>query len=165
MTDVCIRPATPDDLPGILAIYNDAIARTTAVYRDTPSTLEERAEWLEARRQQGFPVLVAELHGGVAGFGSYGPFRAWPGYRFTVEHSVYVAAERRRRGVGLAIVQALVAGARAQGMHALVAGVDADNAASIALHQALGFAQVARFRQVGFKFGRWLDLCFLELLL
>jgi L-amino acid N-acyltransferase YncA len=101
----------------------------------------------------------------VAGVGSYGPFRPWPGYRFTVEHSVYVARPYRGCGIGRSMVAALIEAARAQGMHAMIAGIDADNSASLRLHAALGFAQVAHFRQVGFKFGRWLDLICVELLL
>lgn len=160
-----IRTATTSDLPGILAIYNHAVLHTTAVYNDTPSTLAERTSWFEARVAQNFPVLVADHHGVIAGFGSYGPFRTWPGYRFTVEHSVYVAEDQRRRGIGRALIVALIEAAHAQGMHTIVAGVDADNTASICLHTALGFEQAGHLRQVGYKFGRWLDLCLLELLL
>ena len=160
-----IRPATHADLPGILAIYNDAVLHTTSVYSDTPSTLEDRTNWFEARTAQGLPVLVSDDGGAVAGFGSYGPFRAWPGYRHSVEHSVYVAPQQRRRGLGRLLVIALVQAAREQGMHALIAGIDADNAASLHLHTTLGFVQVGCLREVGCKFERWLDLCFLELLL
>ena len=160
-----IRPATPADLPAILAIYNDAVLHTTASYDLEPSTLEQRATWFAERTHHGFPILVAELEGVVTAFGAYGAFRTKPGYRFAVEHSLYVAPEWRGRGLGRAMLAQLIRLAQADGMHAMIGGVDAENAASIALHTSLGFVEVARFREVGHKFGRWLDIIFLELLL
>jgi len=164
-----IRAAAEADLPAILEIYNEVIANTTAVYRETPVTLEDREQWWHARRAQGYPVLVAvEREGGadiVTGFASFGDFRAWPCYRHTVEHSVHVRAERRGLGIGPALVQALLAPAAAQGKHVMIAAVDAENAVSIALHERLGFERVAHLREVGRKFGRWLDLVFLQRIL
>ena len=160
-----IRDATTADLPGILGIYNEVIATSTAVYADDPATLDDRRTWMEMRQAQGFPVLVAEHHGAVAGFASFGDFRAWPGYRFTVEHSVHVHRDRRGEGLGSALVAALIPRAEALGKHVMIAGVDAENTGSIRFHQRLGFAQVAHFREVGFKFGRWLDLVFLQRIL
>jgi L-amino acid N-acyltransferase len=158
-----VRDATSHDLPGILAIYNDIIATTTAVYAIAPSTLEERATWFETRRQQGFPVLVATDASGVAGFSSFGEWRgAWPGYAHTVEHSIHVRADTRGLGVGRGLVEALFPRALAMGKHVMIGGVDASNTASLRFHQKLGFAEVARFHEVGFKFGRWLDLVFLQ---
>jgi phosphinothricin acetyltransferase len=162
MSDPLIRAATPDDLPAMTAIYNQVIAASTAVYTDDPVTPAERADWLASRRAQGYPVLVAEVDGAVAGFASFGDFRAWPGYRFTVEHSVHVREDLRGRGLGPPLVQALFPLAAALGKHMMVAGVDADNAGSIRFHERLGFERVAHFRQVGFKFERWLDLVFLQ---
>jgi L-amino acid N-acyltransferase YncA len=162
---VRIRDAGPDDLPGLLAIYNDVIATSTAVYRDEPATLDERREWLRSRDAQGYPVLVAVDETGVTGFASFGDFRAWPGYRFTVEHTVHVRADCRGRGIGAALMTPLLARAAALGKHVVIAGVDADNEASIRFHERLGFARVAHFREVGFKFGRWLDLIFLQRML
>jgi L-amino acid N-acyltransferase len=107
-------------------------------------------------------VLVATDAAGVAGFASFGDFRAWPGYRHTVEHSVHVREDRRGQGIGRALVTALVPLAERLGKHVMIASVDADNAASIAFHESLGFIQVARFREVGRKFDRWLDLVFLQ---
>ena len=107
-------------------------------------------------------MLVAADDTGVIGFASFGDFRAWPGYRFTVEHSVHVRADRRSRGVGTALLTPLLARAAALGKHVMIAGIDADNTGSIRLHERLGFVEVAHFRQVGFKFGRWLDLVFLQ---
>lgn len=160
-----IRPAAPSDLPAILAIYNDAVLHTTASYDEEPATPEERAAWYAARVGAGLPVLVAELGGAVAGFSSYGPFRPKPGYRHTVEHSVYVGPAWRGRGLGRALLAPLIERARAAGLRAIIGGVDAENAASLRLHASLGFVEVGRLRQVGRKFGRWLDLVFVELLL
>jgi phosphinothricin acetyltransferase len=157
-----IRPADSPDLPGILAIYNDVIATSTAVYSETPATLDDRHAWWRARVEQRYPVLVASDATGVVGFASFGDFRAWPGYRFTVEHSVHVRADCRGQGVGSALVEALVKEGAAIGKHVMIAGVDADNAPSIRMHERLGFERVAHFHQVGFKFGRWLDLVFLQ---
>ena len=160
-----VRDAREEDLAGVLAIYNDVIATTTAVYRDDPATLEDRREWWHARAALGYPVLVAVEEGEVVGFASFGDFRASPGYRYTVEHSVHVRAGRRGSGLGQALMQPLIARARALGKHVMMAGVDADNAGSIRFHERLGFERVGRLREVGFKFGRRLDLVFLQRLL
>jgi L-amino acid N-acyltransferase len=165
MLDAAPADALEGDLAGILAIYNDVIASSTAVFSELPVSLEDRAAWMAARRDQGYPVLVVRDDAGVAGFGSFGDFRTWPGYRFTVEHSVHVRADRRGQGIGRALVGALIERARGLGKHAMIAGVDADNAASLALHERLGFAVVARMPQVARKFDRWLDLVLLELIL
>lgn len=160
-----VRDAGEPDLPGILAIYNDVIARSTAVYREEPATLEDRRDWLRARAAQGYPVLVAADETGVIGFASFGDFRPWPGYRFTVEHSVHVRHDARGRGVGTALMLPLIDRAAGLGKHVMIAGIDAENGASLRFHERLGFARVAHFREVGFKFGRWLDLVFLQRLL
>ncbi|MGO8970655.1 MAG: N-acetyltransferase family protein [Myxococcaceae bacterium] len=157
-----ITDALEQDVPGILAIFNDVIATTTAVYREEPVALEERLGWMKSRVAAGYPVLVARDGQGVAGFASFGEFRAWPCYRNTVEHTVHVRADVRGQGVGLSLVLALLPRAQALGKHVLVAGVDAGNAVSLRLHQRLGFTEVARFREVGRKFDRWLDLVFLQ---
>ena len=160
-----IRDAHEGDLPKMLAIYNHVIVHTTAVYTYQPHTLEMRAQWFAGRQQDGLPVFVAEWDGKVAGFSSYGPFRAWPAYKYTVENSVYVAEEFRGKGIAKALIKPLIERAEATGMHAIIAGIDATNDASIRLHQAFGFVEVAHFKEVGYKFGRWLDLKFLELVL
>ena len=157
-----VRDATDEDLPGILAIYNDVIATSTAIYTESPVTLADRAEWMRARREQGYPVLVTEDETGITGYGSFGEFRAWPGYRHTVEHSVHVRADRRAHGIGAAIVAELLRRAASMKKHVMIAGIDADNIASLRLHERLGFEKVAHFREVGWKFGRWLDLVFLQ---
>ena len=157
-----IRDAGEPDLPGLLAIYNDVIATSTAVYSYLPVTLEERLQWWPTRVASGYPVLVATLPSAVLGFATFGDFRAWPGYRFTVELSVHVRADRRGQGIGKELVEALFPRAAALGKHVMIAGVDAANAASIRFHERLGFEQVGHLREVGFKFDRWLDLVFLQ---
>jgi phosphinothricin acetyltransferase len=157
-----VRAAAPADLPGILAIYNEVIATSTAVYALAPATLAERTAWLDGRRTHGYPVLVAEEDAQVLGFSSFGDWRAWPGYRFTVEHSVYVAADRQGRGIGRLLVEALFPVAVKLGKHVMLGGIDAANATSIAFHRRLGFKEVAHFEQVGHKFGGWLDLVFMQ---
>lgn len=157
--------ATEDDLPGILSIFNEVIAHTTAVYREQPVTLEERRSWMGSRLSQAYPVLVARDGKDVLGFASFGEFRAWPCYRNTVEHSVHVRADVRAQGIGRSLVEALLPRAQRLGKHVMVAGIDADNAASRRLHERLGFDEVGRFREVGRKFDRWLDLLFMQRLL
>lgn len=160
-----LRPATEADLPALLEIYNDIILHTTAVYDYEPHTLEMRQAWYQAKVAANLPVIVAEDDGRPVGFSSYGPFRAWAAYQYTVENSIYVAKDQRGKGIGKALLPPLIKAAKEQGLHAMVASIDATNAASLNLHAAFGFTEVARFREVGFKFGGWLDLVFLELLL
>lgn len=161
--DLDILPAGDEHLPGILAIYNQVIETSTAVYAFAPVDLAERKAWLEARRERGFPVLVAVEADEVIGFASYGDWRgAWPGYAHTVEHSIHVREGWRGRGVGKVLLTALLEAAIAQGKHVMIGGIDARNETSIALHRALGFEVVARFNEVGHKFGRWLDLVFMQ---
>jgi L-amino acid N-acyltransferase len=158
-----VRDAEDSDLAGILEIYNDVILNSTAVYAVEPVALEERRGWLEARRARGFPVLVASEGGQVLGFASFGDWRgSWNGYRYTVEHTVHVRADVRRRGVGRELVEALIPRARDLGMHVMIGSIDAVNLDSLLFHQRLGFERVAHFREVGRKFGRWLDLVFMQ---
>ncbi|MFV0282055.1 MAG: GNAT family N-acetyltransferase [Rhodoblastus sp.] len=160
-----IRDASPEDSGAIAAIYNHAVRTTTAIWNDRAVDAANRAAWLAERQAAGFAVIVAELDGRIAGYAAYGPFRAFEGYRLTVENSVYVAPGMQGRGVGRALMDALLSRARNAGFHAMVAGIEAENHASIRLHEALGFAEVGRMPQVGAKFGRWLDLVFLQRLL
>ena len=157
--------ACHEDLPQILAIYNEVIRNSTAVYSEEEFTAARGAAWLDAKRGNGFPMIVARDASGIVGFGTFGEFRAWPCYRQTVEHSVHVRADRRGQGVGRALVVELLARAAAAGKHVMIAGIDADNAMSIGLHRSLGFSVVGHFHEVGFKFGRWLDLVFMECIL
>jgi phosphinothricin acetyltransferase len=158
-----VRDASEAELAGILAIYNHAVAHSTAIWNDVLVDLDNRREWWRARVGARFPVLVAlDDEGAVLGYASYGPFRPFDGYRQTVEHSVYVAESARRRGVATALIAALEARARAAGMHVMVGGIAADNEASLDLHRRLGFSETGHLPEVGQKFGRWLDLVFMQ---
>lgn len=165
MSEIIIRNATENDLPGILEIYNDAILNTTAVYDYDPHTLAMRKQWFDTKKQQGFPVFVAETEGQVAGFSSIGPFRAWTAYKYTIENSIYVSIDHRGKGISKLLMQPLIDAAKQLGLHAIVAGIDATNDISIGLHKKFGFEEVAHFKEVGYKFDRWLDLKFLELII
>jgi L-amino acid N-acyltransferase len=161
-----IRDATTDDIAGITAIYNDAVMHTTAIWNETAVDATNRAAWLAERQRQGYPVLVAvDEHDSVLGYASFGDWRAWDGYRHTVEHSVYVRRDRRGLGLGKALLAELIVRARAIGKHVMIAGIEARNETSIRLHRRLGFEQAGHLKEVGAKFGSWLDLIFLELLL
>ena len=163
-----MKPISCDErhAPAILAILNDAILHTTALYDYRPRTPDMMAAWFAAKAKGRYPVLGLEDETGtLAGFASYGPFRAWPAYKYSIEHSVYVDAGFRGRGVGKDLLRALIDSAIAQGYHMMVGGIDASNAASIALHQSLGFERCAVIRHAGFKFGRWLDLEFYQRIL
>lgn len=160
-----IRDASQADLGSLRDIYNDAVLNTTAIWNEAAIDLENRRAWLELRAQQGFPVLVAEDGGEVVGYASYGPWRAFDGFRETVEHSVYVGADQRGKGLGPLLMQALIERARAQGLHVMVAAIESGNTASIRLHERLGFLITGQMPQVGQKFGRWLDLTFMQLIL
>jgi L-amino acid N-acyltransferase YncA len=160
-----IRHAAETDLPELLVIYNDIIVNTTAVYDYQPHTPAMRKQWLDTKKEQGFPVFVAEEAGKIVGFSSIGPFRNWAAYKYSVENSVYVAADQRGKGIGKLLIPPLIEEAKQLDMHTVIAGIDATNEASIRLHKGFGFEEVARFKQVGYKFGRWLDLTFLQLML
>jgi L-amino acid N-acyltransferase YncA len=160
-----IRAATEADLPAILAIYNDAVLNSTAIWNWNTVDLANRQAWFAARRAQAFPILVADDGGAVLGYASYGDWRPFDGYRHTVEHSVYVAGSARGKGAGRALLAALIEAAKAGGKHVMLGGIDAANEASLALHKRLGFVETARMPEVGQKFGRWLDLVFLQLML
>lgn len=157
-----LLPASRQDLPGILEIYNEVIRTSTAVYMEVEFDAERGAAWFDAKCGSGFPFIVAKDASGVAGFGTFGNFRLPPCYRNSVEHSVHVRADRRGQGIGRRLVVELMSLAVAMQKHVMIAGVDADNQVSIKLHESLGFIKVAHFHEVGFKFGRWLDLVFLE---
>ncbi len=160
-----IREATESDLPAILAIYNEVIANTTAVYDYEPHTLEMRRQWFQLKKEQGFPVFVATENERIVGLSSIGPFRAWAAYKYSVENSIYVAADARGKGIGKLLMPPIIEAARSMKMHTILAGIDAGNASSIHLHQQFGFKEVAHFKEVGWKFDKWLDLKFLQLIL
>lgn len=160
-----IRAARPADLPALLEIYNDAVVHTTASWDLLPWTPVEHAEWYAAKAEHGHPVMVADEVGDVLGYAAYGPFRPKAGYAGTMEHSVYVRPAQQGRGVGRALLVAIIEAARADGVHALIGGLSADNEVSLALHRSLGFVEVGRLPEVGRKFDRWLDLVLVQLIL
>ncbi|HZR76491.1 GNAT family N-acetyltransferase [Bradyrhizobium sp.] len=160
-----IRDAGEGDAGGILRIYNDAVAHTTAIWNEQLSDIDSRRAWLAERQSSGYPVLVAAEGSDILGYASFGAFRPWDGYRNTVEHSVYVDGAARRRGIGHALMKELITRARVMRKHVMIAGIEATNEPSLVLHSKLGFAKVGHLHSVGRKFDRWLDLVFLQLTL
>ena len=159
-----IRAAVEGDAEIIAEIYNDAVLNTTAIWNENRIDVANRIAWINSRQQAGFPVIVAtDKDDTVLGYASYGDWRPWDGYRHTVEHSVYVHKDARCKGAGGALMQGLIQLAREAGKHVMVAAIESENAASIALHKKLGFIESGRMTEVGTKFGRWLDLTFLQL--
>lgn len=157
-----VRPAAPADLERLRTIYNGAVLHTTASYDYEPRTAEAQAQWFAAKNASGYPVLVADDGSGQPlGFASYGTFRAWAGYRFTVEHSVYVHESFRRRGIASALVGSLLRHAAGQGLHLMVGAIDTANTGSIEMHRRLGFEPAGILKEAGYKFERWLDLAFM----
>ncbi len=164
--NVQIRDALDTDLAGILRIYNDAVQNSTAIWNDRIVDLDNRRAWLAERHDQGYPVLVAIDEGGqVAGYASFGPWRPHDGFRHTVENSVYVSPDHRGSGIGRSLMKALIERARMLEKHVMVAFIESENRASVHMHQQLGFIHVGQMRQVGCKFGRWLDLTMMQLTL
>jgi L-amino acid N-acyltransferase len=160
-----IRKAVSHDIPAITEIYNDVILNTTAVYAYEPVTLENRQAWFEDKLSHHCPVFIAEHKGKVIGFSTYGSFRAAPAYLHSVENTIHVHADYRGQGVGKCLMPPLIKAAREQNMHTMIAGIDAKNAGSIKFHEGFGFEQVGLLKSVGFKFNRWLDLVFMQLIL
>lgn len=158
-----IRLAQESDLPEIVDIYNDAILHTTAVYHYAPQSLEDRLDWFREQQKRGYPVIVSQREQQIDGFATFGTFRAWPAYQYTVEHSVYVHRNFRRLGTGKALLSELIRLAEDRGYATMIAGIDASNEGSISMHRKLGFVHSGTLRRVGFKFGCWLDLAFYQL--
>lgn len=156
-----LRTANRDDLAAIDAIYTHSVLHSTATYQTVPSSEAERAAWFAAHGPS-HPVIVAELDGQVVGWGSLSPFHARAAFQRTVEESVYIHQDFQRRGLGKAILTALLARANALGHHRVIAAISGDQEPSLALHRTLGFVECGRLSEVGFKFGRWLDLVYLE---
>jgi phosphinothricin acetyltransferase len=163
MEPMLIRRATDADLDAILAIHNQAIKTSLAIWTDDPVDRADREAWFAIHAAAGWPIFVAEIDGDVAGYASYSSWRERWGYRKTVENSVYIADSFHRRGIGRALLLKVIDHARAAGMHAMIADIEADNTASIALHESLSFVREGTIREVGTKFGRWLDLAILRL--
>lgn len=163
-----VRDATPSDVGAITELFNALIPTTTVTWRDDLSTEAEQLAWLQERDRSGFPTLVADGDGEVAGYCCWTSFRGgdrYPGYRRTVELSVHVRGDRHGQGIGRTLLTALIDRARRDGIHVMVAAIDADNVDSIRFHASLGFAEVARMPEVGHKFGRWLDLVLMQRIL
>ena len=159
-----IRPATADDLAAVNDIYNWYVPRSTCTYQEEPETMEARRAWF-AHHGPRHPVTVAQLDGEIVGWGSLSDYRERSAYRFTCENSVYVGHDTQGRGIGTALLADLIARARALDYRTIIAGADAEQTASIALHRKFGFVECGRQVRVGFKFGRWLDVVFMQLML
>ncbi|MCP5521404.1 MAG: N-acetyltransferase [Verrucomicrobiales bacterium] len=163
---VSTRPATPADLPAINAIYADAVLHTVSTWDYEPMDMARREAWFAAHEREGLPVFVAVTEAGtVLGWSALNQYNHRPGYRFTVENSVYVGEPHQGRGLGRRLLAALIEAARELGMHSIVAAIDGENEASVRLHRAFGFEPAGRVREAGFKFDRWLDVVYLQLLL
>lgn len=160
-----IRNATEKDLPAILEIFNFEIIHTANAYIYDPWTLDYALEWFRDKKKEGFPFIVMEEKGEVIGYSYYGPFRTRPAYKTTVEYSVYIHRDHRRKGIAVQLVDALFKIARENGIHVIMGGVDAGNVKSIHFHEKLGFTQVAYIKSVAYKFDKWLDLILFQLIL
>ncbi|MBB3810058.1 GNAT family N-acetyltransferase [Pseudochelatococcus contaminans] len=162
-----VRSATQADIAGITAIFNHAVIHTTAIWKENPVTEDNRLTWLAARQASGFPVLVAvpegaAEQGSIYGYASFGEWRSFDGYRHTVEHSIYVHPDHQRLGIGRLLLARLIDEARGQGRHVMMAAIESGNEASLALHRQFGFQDAGYCREMGTKFGRWLDLTLLQ---
>jgi phosphinothricin acetyltransferase len=160
---IVIRDMTVADLSAVAAIYNANVVGTTTTWNSDPVDVADRQVWLAQRLTDGYPVLSAEIAGAVAGYATYGQWRPFTGYLHTVENSVFVADEFQRRGVASALMTELLSRAETAGVHVMIAGIDSSNTSSIALHEKFGFQVAGEFSQVGWKFGRWLDLTLMQL--
>ncbi|NBA95134.1 GNAT family N-acetyltransferase [Pseudomonas sp. R5(2019)] len=161
-----VRDAAQADLPGIRDIYNDAVLNTTAIWNEQPVDLDNRQAWFTARQAQGYPILVAvDADNAVLGYASFGDWRPFEGFRHSVEHSVYIRADQRGQGLGPLLMNTLIERARACNKHVMVAAIESGNTGSVRLHERLGFTVTGQMPQVGVKFGRWLDLTFMQLIL
>ncbi|WP_417352689.1 GNAT family N-acetyltransferase [Flavobacterium alkalisoli] len=161
--ETTLRPAVINDLEGILAIVNHNILYSNALYDYNVKSMEYMQQWFTEKQEAGWPVIVADIKGKVAGYGTYGTFRTKDGYKYTVEHSVYVNEEYHGKGIGKMLLADLITLATKQGMHSMIAGIDAENKGSIEFHKKFGFREAGLLKEVGFKFNRWLDVVFMEL--
>lgn len=158
-----IRDALVKDAGPIAGIYNQAVRDTVAIWNDSEVDVANRRAWIADRQVAGYPVLVLEEGGEVIGYASYGPYRPFDGYKYSVEHSVYVRPEHHGRGYGRLLMEALIERARKGKVHVMIGGIAAENEGSLVLHKKLGFVETGRMPEVGQKFGRWLDLVFMQL--
>jgi L-amino acid N-acyltransferase len=158
-----IRFANEEDLQNILNIYNDAVLNTTAVYTYKAQTLESRQIWYKQKMEEGYPVIVYELNHKVVGFATFGPFRPWPAYKYSIEHSIYVDSNYQRKGIATSLLKEIIAIANEREYRTLIAGIDAANEKSIAMHKNVGFEHSGTIKAAGYKFNKWLDLAFYQL--
>lgn len=163
--NIRVRPALEADIPAILDITNHEILHSTVLYEYEPRTLETQLQWFHDKLAQCWPVLVAEMEGIVVGFGTYGKFRERVAYRFSVEHSVYVHKDHRGKAIGNALMVELIESAKDGGFHTMIGVIDSSNMSSVEFHRKFGFEVVGTFKEVGFKFDRWLDAVFMQLML
>ena len=163
MTGVVVRDAVPGDAAGLLAIHNEAVRTTSAIWDEHEVDLADRTAWLDGRLVAGLPVLVAEVDGTVVGYASYGPWRERSGYRHTVENAVYVLSSHHGRGLASMLMDSLIERARHDGLHRMIAMIESGNTVSIELHARRGFRVVGQLPEVGRKFDRWLDLTLMQL--
>lgn len=161
-----LRDATYADLPALNDIYNDAVLNTSATYDEVPQTLQERLRWYEEHLENGFPiVVVTDSRNGLLGWGSLSAFHPKPGYRNTVENSIYISERAKGKGFGKAILRRLIECAKEKGYHAMIALIDSENAVSLHMHEKAGFKEVGRLKEVGWKHGAWRDVVYMELIL
>lgn len=162
---VIIRKATLDDMSSVLDIVNHEIQYSTSIWDYNTRTLEEQNAILNEKKEKDFPFLVAEMNGIIVGFGTYGTFRYKVGYRFTVEHSVYVHKDYFGNRIGSSLLAELIDSAKKQGLHTMIGVIDAENIGSISFHERMGFTVSGHLKETGFKFDRWLDSVFVQLIL
>jgi len=158
-----IRDAVENDLFDILEIYNDAILNTTAIYSYNPHTIDERKQWYKQRKHEGYPILVCEVNNKVIGFATFGQFRAWPAFKYAVEHSIYVHEKHNNKGIGTLLLKEIIRICNESEYATIVAGIDGLNEKSIKMHKKQGFKYSGRINKAGFKFGKWLNLDFYQL--
>lgn len=159
------RKATKADIEGIRVIYNHSIVNTTSVYHYDPFSIAQMEDWYFAKTEANLPIIVAELKGQIIGFTTYGSFRPWPAYKYTVEHSIHIHPNHQGKGVSKLLMSLLIEEAVSNNMHTIIAGIDANNTISILLHEKFGFVQTGTLKKVGYKFDKWLDLVFMQLVL
>jgi len=165
MMDFIVRPYIESDAPAILEIINDSILNTCHNYDYEPKTLKEVRELFQGKLKVGYPILVGETNNKVCGYATYGTFRVKPGYNRTIEHSIYLNKNAQGKGLGTEMMNQLMNIAKTQGHHVMIAGMDSENLGSYRFHERIGFKEVARFPEVGFKFGKWLTLVFMQIIL
>ena len=161
-----LKPCTEKQLPEILDIFNDAILNSTALYDYKIRTMETMQVWYADKLNGNYPIIGAfDEHDTLLGFATYGMFRVRPAYKYTVEHSIYVRHDRRGHGTGKVLLKEIIKKAEEQDYHVLIGGIDASNTVSILLHEKEGFEFCGLIKQAGYKFGKWLDLAFYQLIL